>query len=61
MDNREESGGEGSYEEKMEKVLEDLIERPSIQNKKYCIITEKICKQGRDIINEMQEKAELNK
>ena len=51
--------GETSYEKKLEKVLQDLKARQSTRNVEDWDVTEKICKQGRDIISKMVKNGEM--
>ena len=57
MDRTEEKGGEESYEYKMKKVLADMKAKPSRRANKDWDVTEKVSREGRDIIQEMVDKA----
>ena len=59
MDRTEEKGGENSYEFKMKKVLEDMKAKPSVRARKDWDLTEKISREGRQIVQEMIENEEL--
>ena len=59
MDKRMEKGGENSYEYKMKTVLEDMKAKPSIRANKDWDLTEKISKEGREIVNEMVMNGEI--
>ena len=53
MDKKRRKGGEESYEHKMKKVLEDMKAKPSIQANKDWDLTEKLSREGREIIKDM--------
>ena len=61
MDKTIEKGGENSYEHKMKKVLEDMRAKPSIRANKDWDLTEKISREGREILKEMVEAEEITK
>ena len=61
MDKSSEKGGENSYEFKMKKVLADMKAKPSRRANKDWDLTEKVSREGRDIIQEMIEKGEITK
>ena len=61
MDKTEKKGGENSYEFKMKKVLEDMRARPSVRAGKDWDLTEKISKDGREIVEEMVKTGEITK
>ena len=61
MDKTIEKGGENSYEHKMKKVLEDMRAKPSIRANKDWDLTEKISREGREIVKEMVEAEEITK
>ena len=61
MDKSIEKGEENSYEFKMKKVLQDMKARPSIRANNGWDLTEKISKEGRNIIQEMIDKGEITK
>ena len=60
MDKTEEMGGEASYEFKMRKVLEDMKAEASIRANEDWDLTEKISRQGREIIQEMVNNEEIS-
>ena len=59
MERTEERGGEASYEFKMKKVLEDMKAKPSTRANRDWDLTEKISKEGREIVKEMIENEEI--
>ena len=59
MDKTEEKGGENSYEFKMKKVLEDMKAKPSTRANRDWDLTEKISREGREIVKEMVENGEI--
>ena len=59
MDKTIEKGGENSYEFKMRKVLEDMKAKPSIRANSDWDLTEKISREGREIVKEMIENNEI--
>ena len=61
MDKTIAKGGENSYEYKMKKVLQDMKSRPSIRANKDWDLTEKISREGRDIVQKMVERGEITK
>ena len=61
MDKTIEKGGENSYEFKMKKVLEDMKARQSIRANEDWDLTEKISRQGRQIVKEMIDNEEITK
>ena len=61
MDKYIAKGGENSYEHKMQKVLEDMKAKPAIRANKDWDLTEKVSREGREIIKEMVDKGELTK
>ena len=61
MDKYENEGGEQSYEHKMKQVLVDLKAKPSIRANKDWDLTEKVCRDGAKIINDIVRKEEILK
>ena len=61
LDKYEHTNGEDSYEFKMKKVLSDLKAKPSIRANKDWDLTEKVSRDGTDIINKMVENGEIDK
>ena len=59
MDKTEEKGGESSYEHKMKKVMEDMKAKPSIRANKDWDLTDKVSREGQEIIKEIVKKGEL--
>ena len=59
MDRTIEKGGENSYEFKMKKVLDDMKARPSIRANEDWDLTEKISREGREIVKKMVEDNEI--
>ena len=59
MDKTIAKGGENSYESKMKKVLDDMKARPSTRANKDWDLTEKISRDGREIVKEMVENGEV--
>ena len=59
MDKTIEKGGTQSYEFKMKKVLEDMKAKPSIRAGKDWDLTEKISREGKEIIKQMVEEGEI--
>ena len=61
MDKSIDKGGEKSYEYKMKKVLDDMKAKPSRRANKDWDLTEKISREGREIVQEMIDKGEITK
>ena len=61
MDKYENEGGEQSYEHKMKQVLVDLKAKPSIRANKDWDLTDKVCRDGAKIINDIVRKEEISK
>ena len=59
MDKTIEKGGEESYEYKMKKVLDDMKATPSIRANKDWDLTDKVSRDGHEIIKEMVKKGEI--
>ena len=59
MDKSIAKGGENSYEYKMKKVLDDMKARPSIRAGRDWDLTEKVSREGREIVKEMVDKGEI--
>ena len=59
MDKSIEKGGEESYEYKMKKVLDDMKATPSIRANKDWDLTDKVSRDGHEIIKEMVKKSEI--
>ena len=59
MDKSIEKGGEESYEYKMKKVLDDMKATPSIRANKDWDLTDKVSRDGQEIIKEMVKKGEI--
>ena len=59
MDKTVNKGGENSYEFKMRKVLEDMKAKSSVRANKDWDLTEKVSREGREIVKEMVENGEI--
>ena len=59
MDKTIEKGGEESYEHKMKKVMDDMKARPSIRANKDWDLTDKVSREGQEIIKEIVKKGEI--
>ena len=53
------TGGEESCEHKMKKVIDDMKARPSIRANKDWDLTDKISREGQEIIKEIVKKGEI--
>ena len=61
VDKTIEKGGDESYEHKMKKVMNDMKARPSIRANKDWDLTDKVSREGQEIINEIMETAKSHK
>ena len=59
MDKTIEKGGEDSYEFKMKRVLEDMKAKPSIRANKDWDLTDKVSREGQEIIKEIVKRGEI--
>ena len=59
MDKTIEKGGEESYEFKMKKVLDDMKAKPSIRANKDWDLTEKVSREGQEIIKDIVKRGEI--
>ena len=59
MDKTMEKGGEESYEFKMKRVLEDMKAKPSIRANKDWDLTDKVSREGQEIIKEIVKRGEI--
>ena len=59
MEKTEEKGGENSYQFKMKKVLNDMKAKPSTRANKDWDLTEKISREGREIVKKMVTNGEI--
>ena len=59
MDKTIEKGGEESYEHKMKKVLDDMKATPSIRANKDWDLTDKVSREGQEIIKEIVKNGEI--
>ena len=59
MDRTIEKGGEESYEHKMKKVLDDMKAKPSIRANKDWDLTDKVSREGQEIIKEIVKRGEI--